>query len=158
MRADGTRPATPLAVTRAATRHVLSSRVLPASGGLDLTQMLGAISEFGYSPHVLKPGEGSDVDAFLLAVQCHLRSGIPVVLQVKAPDDDGHAVVCVGFRTSDEEEPISDLVYKTHQQLSLRAAGMSRVYVHDDRLGPYARAKWLRRKGKRAKGVALDKD
>lgn len=145
MRNDGARPATPFAVTRAATKHVLSSRAFPASGGLDLTQMLAAISELGYSPHVLKPGEGADVDKFLIAVQCYLRSGIPVVMQVKAADDEGHAVACVGFRASDDEETVNDLSCPTPHGFELRAHGMSRVYIHDDRLGPYARAKWLRR-------------
>jgi hypothetical protein len=145
MRNDGARPVTPFAVTRAATRHVLSSRAFPASGGLDLTQMLATISELGYSPHVLKPGEGADLDKFLIAVQCYLRSGIPVVMQVKAADDEGHAVACVGFRASDEEETVNDLTCPTPHGFELRAQGMSRVYIHDDRLGPYARAKWLRK-------------
>jgi hypothetical protein len=141
MRADGHRAPTPWAVTAAATRHTVTGRALPANAGLDLGQMLAAIQHFGYSPHVLKLEDGKPGD-FLLAIKAYVRSGIPVVLRVHPPNDDAHAVTVAGFRECDAEEPVEDIRMPLGER-ELRSRGLSRVFLHDDRLGPYARAKWI---------------
>jgi hypothetical protein len=129
-------------VTAAASRFAVTGRVLPAAAGLEVGQMLAAIREFGYSPHLLKPAEG-DHALFLLALKCYLRSGIPVVLRTQPADDDGHAVTCAGFRESDDEEAAPAISLALPNQQFLKATGLSRLYVHDDRLGAYARARIL---------------
>ncbi len=141
-RADGGRAPTPLAITMAATRHLLSDRPLPAVAGLDLSQTLAAIRESGFSPWVLKAEH--EHDAFKLALKCCVRSGIPVILQLKYEGDPAlHAVTVVGFREDDADEPAGDIaVALGGGSVTLRAKGMSRVYAHDDRLGPYARFVW----------------
>jgi hypothetical protein len=154
MRGDGNRATTPLAVTAAASKYAVTGRVLPATAGLEVGQMLAAIREFGYSPHVLKPAEG-DHALFLLALKCYLRSGIVVVLRVQAKDEEGHAVACVGFRESDDDETVANVTLRLPNQLSLSGTGLSRVYVHDDRLGAYARAK-LTLPAKRQPSIRID--
>ncbi len=138
IRADGGRATTPLAVTTAANKHVLSGRPLPASSGLELAQMLSAIREFGYSPEVLKP-EG-EFSVFVIALKCYLASGIPVILQIKPSNAELHAITLTGFRAAPGEKPLEVRVTESRV---LRAWQTSRLYAHDDRLGPYARMKWV---------------
>lgn len=138
-RNDGMRPSTPLAVTESATRHLASGRVFP-SGGLDLQQMVAAIRSAGYSPHAFKPNDEHGL--FKAAISTYVRSGIPVILQVRFDDDaDSHAIAVVGFR---ESEPVEDVTAVSQIEVGIgetivQFAAMTRVYVHDDRLGPYAR-------------------
>jgi hypothetical protein len=52
-------------------------------------------------------------------------------------------VTVVGFREDDDDEPAPEIAVKLGGgSVFLRAKGMSRVYAHDDRLGPYARFVW----------------
>lgn len=139
-RMDGGRSPTPLAVTLAATRHYLTDRAFPAVAGLDRTQMLAALREFGYSPYVLQ-ARIDELDLFQLALKCYLRSGIPVILRVIV-EGSGHAVTVVGFREEDADDTARDIQI-SHGNSPLRARGLSRLYLHDDRLGPYSRVKWL---------------
>lgn len=148
-RADGARAPTPLSVTRAATRFRQTDRAFPALGGLDIFQMTSAIHALGYSPHVLKPD--ADPAAFQLQVKCYLRSGIPVVLML----DEGrgmyeqHAVAAVGFRDHElpecDEEPLPGppLEIDAGSGATIHANGFERLYVHDDRVGPYASTVWM---------------
>jgi hypothetical protein len=132
-RAFGSRGPTPFAVTEAATRRLLNDRPLPAEAGLDLQQIVGAIHELGFAPYTMR---ASEIE-FDIYVRCYLSSGFPVILIVQ-DDGERHAVTVVGFRrgsttltSSDAERPVISL-------------GMEKVYVHEDRLGPYARMKWVR--------------
>jgi hypothetical protein len=138
MRHDGGRAPTPFAVTEAATRHLLSDRVYPAASGLKNEQVLEAIRQFGYAPFHF---DVKTPDLFFLAVKCYLRSGIPVILKIHYPDEgfEAHAVTVVGFR---ENDAVIDCQIEGIQSYCLQAKGMSRLYIHDDRLGPYARAEW----------------
>lgn len=138
MRQDGGRAPTPFAVTEAATRHWLSDRIFPAASGLKNEQILEAIRQFGYAPLFFEPKLKTEL--FALAVKCYLRSGIPVILKVHyESSDEAHAVTVVGFRESG-----SLIEYRAKEGLSftLNSHGLSRLYIHDDRLGPYARGEW----------------
>lgn len=142
-RADGGRPPTPFSVTKAATRHFLQDRQLPASGGLDLAQSTAAIHESGYSPYVLKPARQSDT--FIWSIKTYAVSGIPAVLVLQGEGAEAHAVTIAGIREDDDEEPAKPLTIRPEgRNLELRARGLSRVYVHDDTLGPYVRMKLVR--------------
>jgi hypothetical protein len=139
-RADGNRAPTPYAVTAAANRHLVRDRPLPALAGLDLEQMTAAIREMGHSPYLVKPVPGS-FHTFLATVVCYLRSGIPVVLILNEKDQaSDHAVTLAGFRHEDDEHPSPAIVVDLDgaggsRRLSFK--GVSRVFVHDDRYGPY---------------------
>jgi hypothetical protein len=134
IRTDGGRAPTPLGVTTAANKNLLSGRPFPASAGLELAQMLAAIREFGSSPHVLKPDEEPAV--FHLAVKTYVASGIPVILQIKPSDGELHAIALTGFWSDPKAKPVSVDISDSWELLALP---MSKVYVHDDRFGPYAR-------------------
>lgn len=141
MRRDGGRSPTPLAITETANRSLPAGRAFPAVGGLTLEQMIGAMNAAGYSPDVIKPD--GDPSIFKLQLMTYLRSGIPVVLQVRDEEAvEGHAVTVVGFRSADEEHGAPLIEYQFSGSHALRAPGMTRLYVHDDRLGPYARMVW----------------
>jgi len=139
MRHDGGRAPTPFAVTEAATRHWLNDRVFPAASGLKNEQVLEAIRQFGYAPFHFEPGVKTEL--FMHAVKCYLRSGIPVILKIRYPDEnfEAHAVTVVGFREGD-----ATIDYQIDEKPSyyLKTKSMCRLYVHDDRLGPYSRAEW----------------
>ncbi|MCP3136821.1 hypothetical protein [Pyxidicoccus xibeiensis] len=142
VRTDGGRAPTPLAITLAATQHNHEGRVLPAEAGLELDQMCAAIRDFGYSPFVLKPAE--EPELFLMAIQCYVRSGIPPILHVSdGTGAGGHAIAVVGFRGHHPEEQVDDIIRKVTPSHALISRGMSRLYVHDDRFGPYARMRWV---------------
>ncbi len=136
MRNDGQRHPTPLAITRAATEHGVQSRAFPASAGLDLEQMASAIHRTGYQPHVFQVSD--QFESFILALGCYLRSGIPVVARVRSEQGD-HAMTLAGFRHEDALGERDIMIRSQRPSYTLRARGIARWYVHDDRLGPYAR-------------------
>src|SRR5690606_23919294 len=68
---------------------------------------------------------------FFDSVKCHIDSGLPIILGVEvfAMRDEkrlqllaGHAVTIVGYKSSESGDAI---------------------YIHDDRLGPFARATFI---------------
>lgn len=142
-RAIGQRSPTPYEVTEAATRHLLNDRAIPAQAGLELSQVLAAVRGSGFAPYVLKPREYAE--AFAVAVKCYLASGFPVVLLIQE-DSLYHAFTAVGYRDSDPDRPAEDIAVQVENQL-LRTVGWSRLYIHEDRLGPYARFSWSVREG-----------
>jgi hypothetical protein len=137
-RATGRRGPTPYQVTEAATRHVLNDRQIPADAGLDLQQILAAVRESGFSPLTLK----AEVNfaAFTHSIKCYLASGIPVVL-ILVENGGYHAVTAVGFRSPDDEHRAADVMFQ-RDTARITTTGFTRIYVHDDRLGPYARMTW----------------
>ncbi len=70
----------------------------------------------------------------MASLHTYLLSGIPVVLALR-PGGGGHAVTAVGFQMSEASIP------RSRATVPVRSAGLTKkLYVHDDRLGPYARA------------------
>jgi hypothetical protein len=138
VRADGGRAPTPYSVTQAATRHYLQDRALPAVSGLELAQLTAAVREFGYSPYVIKPAR--EYGTFALSLKCYLRSGIPAVLVLEDARGGYHAVTASGYRLGDREEDAADIkVAFPDENSELSSKGISRIYAHDDRFGPYVR-------------------
>jgi hypothetical protein len=76
-------------------------------------------------------------EIFMVALHTYLLSGIPVVLGLKSKDGDGHAVTAAGFMSGTEPDPLLETTVKVRSQF------IKKLYVHDDRLGPYARAELL---------------
>lgn len=137
-RATGRRGPTPYQLTEAATRHVLTDRHIPADGGLDVQQILAAVRDCGFAPLLMKASD--NFAAFTHAIKCYLASGIPMVLLLH--EHGGyHAVTAVGFRSPDDEHDVPPVVYRDHTAV-IPTTGLTRLYVHDDRLGPYARMIW----------------
>lgn len=139
-RASGHKSPTPNQITEAATRHVLTNRATPADGGLDLSQVLESIRASGYEPYLIKPTE-QGFSVFTLALKCYLRSNIPAVLLLST-QPQFHAVTLVGYRTSDDDQQCKPLELACTTS-AIKSNGITKFYVHEDRLGPYTRMKWL---------------
>lgn len=149
IRTDGGRAPTPFSVTEAATDHRVQARAFPATAGLDLDQMATAIHAFGYQPHVFQ--QAGEPDEFFLALKTYLRSGIPVIVRARVMDAELHALTLVGFRElpHDPASAASDLQVGAEGGTKLRSRGVERWYVHDDRLGAYARLGFIPDDGER---------
>lgn len=142
-RAAGGRTPTPFTVTEAATRHTVQNRVLPAAAGLGIAQVCDAVREVGFEPYVVKADREAKI--FSVILKLYLRSGVPAILLISTEGQGGfdHAVAAVGYREDDDDEWAAPLEATVAPDLPpLQSSGLSRVYVHDDRLGPYARMKW----------------
>jgi hypothetical protein len=125
----------PAQITEAASRYLLADgRSLP-SEGLNLQQISEAIRGSGLQPLVVKSVSLEEDRAQLLA---YVASGFPPVLALQATSGGlGHAVCCVGAKLGDVTGLVSPA---THPNYAVLADALEAIYVHDDRLGPYASA------------------
>jgi hypothetical protein len=134
-RMEQMRAPTPADVSEAAGRHLLASgRVVPASAGLTVQQLSEAVRSCAFAPEYVRADRN---EIFIATLHAYLRSGIPAVLILRGKVDGqevGHAVTAVGFQSRAAANPL------LHSTVQLRSARMDKIYVHDDRLGPYARA------------------
>ncbi len=131
-RRNGMRAPTPYAVTAAATKNLVTDRPLPATSGLELAQLANAMREHGLSPYTVKVG--NEPDLFLWTLKSYLRSGVPAVLFLRG-SDEGHAVVVAGYKERSEEYISMNLP----DGRTVRTTKLVRVFVHDDRIGPYVK-------------------
>ncbi len=126
--------ASPATITEAATRYPLQEgRPFPTEG-LTIRQICEATRAAGFSPVVIR---GTDLASDRLQIYSYLQSGLSPVLGLISTKDGmpGHAVCGVGLRTA-------DIMPRTNMSLSFQDAATSLrgLYIHDDRLGPYAYA------------------
>lgn len=143
-KSDGDRPPTPSEVTDAAVQFQVSGGRPYPSGGLEIEQICQAIHSLGRAPDLVS-GERFPI-ACLMMLPAFMRSGIPVVVAMAPvqrvnggvtvlPNEDGHAVTCVGYKHDPKLSPLG-----IGGPLQFPATQFNQVYVHDDTLGPYARA------------------
>lgn len=131
-RQEAMRAPTPAEVSEAAARHILPhGRTLPAVTGLTVDQLAEAIRATDFAPEAVRADEMPEV--FVAALHTYLLSGIPVVLALRNKQG-GHAVTAVGFQTKGRAQHL------LQGSVNLRSARTVKLYIHDDRLGPYARA------------------
>jgi hypothetical protein len=125
--------ATPAAITQAASRYFLvGGRALP-SEGLTIDQICEATRSAGLAPVVVR---GLALDQARAQLHGYLSSGWPAILALQplpGNRSDGHAVCAVGLKLGTISAQ-TDLRYNFRDVASCVMA----VYVHDDRLGPYA--------------------
>lgn len=127
----------PADITQAASRYLMmNGRTLP-SEGLAIQQICEAIRDSGLAP-VLVRATSFAVDRGVL--DTFLRSGFPAVLAIKPESttagDAGHAICAVGAKVGDVQPQTNPALEYQDGSTALKA-----VYVHDDRLGPYAVAR-----------------
>jgi len=130
---EGLPAMTPAQITEAATRYYLpGGRALP-SEGLTVNQLCEAIRAGGLAPIVI-PTTSPEIDrAQLLG---YIRSGFaPVLAATTLSTGEGHAVCVVGVKIG-AVKPRTDMSL-AYQDASTALEGL---YLHDDRLGPYASA------------------
>ncbi|TAJ18464.1 MAG: hypothetical protein EPO65_08950 [Dehalococcoidia bacterium] len=130
---EGLAVMTPAQITEAASRYYLpGGRSLP-SEGLTVNQMCEAIRAAGLAPIVIPATSPERDRAQLLG---YMRSGFaPVLAAETLTDRQGHAVCAVGAKLG----PVKP---QTNAALAYRdgATALEGLYIHDDRLGPYAAA------------------
>lgn len=123
---------TPADITQAASRYVLASgRSLP-SEGLNIQQICEATRAAGLEPLVMRSLSLEQDRAQLLG---YISSGFAPVLAIQTMQGIGHAVCAVGVKLG-KIQPQSD----PNLHFRDNASAVSVVYIHDDRLGPYASA------------------
>jgi hypothetical protein len=120
-------------ITINAINHIEGSSNSFPSKELSNKQMLRALDVEGYRNHYQSLDE-IDQSSFIKIVKYHIDSGLPLILgadvyKVVAKNDlqlmAGHAVTVLGYKISDRPA----------------------LYIHDDRLGPYARATFVNLSG-----------
>jgi hypothetical protein len=123
---------TPAAITEAGSRYLLSGgRALP-SEGLNVLQLCEAARCAGLAP-ILVTGSWEG-DRWQL--HTYLRSGFaPVIALQPFQGPTGHAVCAVGMKLGNVA-PQTDVALHFNDA----ATAIQAIYVHDDRLGPYATA------------------
>jgi len=145
---------TPAEITQAASRYLLSAsagRVLP-SEGLTVQQLCEATRAAGLHPLVVPSTSVEDDRAQIFG---YINSGFAPVLAIRLiGTDEGHAVCGVGVK-------LDAVAPQTDPTLTFQdgATALRTVYIHDDRLGPYAAAElspWTLSSTKIATGLTID--
>ena len=124
---------TPAEITEAASRYMLlGGRALP-SEGLHFDQLCEAVRATGLAPVLLTSISPPEDRAHMAT---YLRSGLPVLLGIlPMQGGEAHAVCLVGLRWGAVQPPTDpNICYRDG------STAVDRIYVHDDRLGPYASA------------------
>ena len=134
---ESDRPPTPSAITQAAVRYsVPEGRALPSTG-LTLAQICEAFRSFEFPPDVF--AVNGDPPLFKIRLNTYVRSGMPVLLAIRGPGG-GHAVTVAGFRASSGTPPVYTVQGQSVESVNLAS---DQVFVHDDRIGPYAKAEMV---------------
>jgi hypothetical protein len=125
--------ATPAEITQLASKYLLlAGRALP-SEGLGLQQISEAIRGAGLAPICVRSDTPTEDRAQLLT---YIQSGFAPVLCINPLGGaGGHAVCGVGFKRGTVEPRTNNKLHFTDASTSIQA-----LYIHDDRLGPYAMA------------------
>lgn len=123
---------TPAVITESASRYALSSgRALP-SEGLFLPQLCEAARAAGLDPLIIQ--SASTEDRWHLFT--YIRSGFaPVITLRPFEGSDDHAVCGVGMKLGGIRPQTDPSLHFTDASSAVEA-----IYIHDDRLGPYASA------------------
>ena len=122
----------PASITESATRYPLQEGRPFPNEGLTVRQICEATRVAGFSPLVIHSQSIADDR---LQISSYARSGFAPVLAIIPAKGGrtGHAVCCVGLRNG-PTTPQTDPSYKFREASS----GLRGIYIHDDRLGPYA--------------------
>ena len=122
----------PASITESATRYPLQEGRPFPNEGLTVRQICEATRVAGFSPIVI---HSQSVEDDRLQISSYARSGFAPVLAVVPArgGKTGHAVCCVGLRngpTTPQTDP--EIMFRE------ASSGLRGIYIHDDRLGPYA--------------------
>lgn len=122
----------PASITESATHYPLQEGRRFPTEGLTIRQICEATRAAGFSPLVI---HGKSIADDTLQIFSYSHSGFAPVLALLPTQagEPGHAVCCVGLRQG-PPQPQADMDYKFREASS----GLRGLYIHDDRLGPYA--------------------
>jgi hypothetical protein len=130
---EGLAVPTPADITEAASRYVLEDgRALPAAG-LSIYQICEATRAAGLAPLLI---QGVNLEHDRAQILAYSASGFPPVLAVQpVGGGEGHAVCAVGVKLGTVLPGNDPAIHYRDAASAVRG-----VYIHDDRLGPYASA------------------
>ena len=145
------RIATPAEITQLASKYLLlAGRPLP-SEGLGLQQICEAIRGAGLAPLVVRSSRPEEDKPLLLT---YIQSGFAPILGIFPSDGTGgHAVCGVGVKRG-PIQPNQD----PNLHFADSASSVQAIYIHDDRLGPYACADlypWTMQTGTIRTGIGI---
>ena len=122
----------PASITESATRYPLQEGRPFPNEGLTVRQICEATRAAGFSPLVIR---GKSIADDKIQIFSYARSGFASVLALLPFEAGGagHAVCCVGLR---EGLPMPQT--DTTCMFREASSGLRGLYIHDDRLGPYA--------------------
>jgi hypothetical protein len=120
---------TPGEITDAASRYVLTDGRSMPSEGLRVEQICEATRAAGLAPVVVR---SVSLEQDRVQLMSYVRSGFAPVLALSV-GGGGHAVCCVGLKLGDIRPQTDPNLH--FQDAASRVEGL---YIHDDRLGPYA--------------------
>jgi hypothetical protein len=125
---------TPVEITKAAVKYFpFSNRNFP-NKGLSEEQMAQAIRDVGLEPYLVSASDPDIIKATTFAYQ---KAGIPLILGFKFEEEDifngKHAVTITGYKLDGEKKALSG------SSFHLYSSRMSKLYAHDDQIGPFAR-------------------
>ena len=134
---------TPSEITNCATKYMQFTRTIP-SPGLTIEQICQAINEIGLEPDIREYFEEKDkVKLPILSyIYSYLRAGLPVILALKI-EDILHASTIIGFQISPESKINNELgsINKKYESLKLKGSRITKLYAHDDQIGPFSELK-----------------
>jgi hypothetical protein len=130
---EGLSVPTPADITEAASRYVLEDgRSLP-SAGLSIYQICEATRAAGLAPLLI---QGVSLEHDRAQILAYSVSGFPPVLAIQPiSGGEGHAVCAVGVKLGTVQPVSNPNIHYRDAATAVRG-----VYIHDDRLGPYASA------------------
>ena len=125
----------PASITESATRYPLQEGRPFPNEGLTVRQICEATLSAGFSPIVI---HGKSPDHDRPQIYGYAKSGFAPVLALFPINGErsGHAVCCAGIK-SGKAKPQHNPEHKFRELPS----GLEALYIHDDRLGPYAYAR-----------------
>jgi hypothetical protein len=129
---------TPVEITKAAVKYFpFSNRNFP-NKGLSGEQMAQAIRDVGLEPYLVLASTPDIIKATVFAYQ---KAGIPLILGFKFEEEkiyDGkHAVTITGYKLDGRKSAFPG------SSFHLFSSRMSKIYAHDDQIGPFARMKFV---------------
>jgi hypothetical protein len=136
----------PVEITTAAkVGSIELTKALP-SKGLTYPELAQGVRSVGLEPLIV--GGGSNRHVLSSTVYAYLKGKVPVVLGINLVTKTGHlvgkhAITITGFRLSPGPKRSG-----TGGGISLRADRMTRIYAHDDQVGPFARMLFKTEKSK----------
>lgn len=119
-------------------------------GGLSTAMICRSMQKNGFIPKSIELGNDSGYKSMLEHIHAYCSSNIPLITGVTVYDNSDteeketndllgyHAMAVLGFGYSDEVKACSD-----NTSLNVKAHRINRIYVHDDRSGPFARLKLI---------------
>jgi len=125
----------PVEITKLATQYILQEKRQFPNHELTLYQITHAIKSLGLDPvTIFVRNNAKTLQANIYA---YLSAGIPLLLLLNSPQG-GHAVAVTGYSVNKGLPTRASTLYP--EDFIVTSTCVDKIYVHDDQIGPFARA------------------